>query len=116
MCTTATSVNMPIDCLAEMKCSVEGIHSLIINNLVDSEDVIQCTCKRYSSLSCLLSVTAYVLKFIDSLKRAIVHRTTSGNDLTLTTEETKEGRNTFDSYCTEATPSREALPPVATTV
>ena len=75
MCTTATSDNMPIDCLAEMKCSVEGIHSLIINDSVDSEDVIQC--ERYSSLSRLLSVTAYVLKFIDSLKRAIVHRTAS---------------------------------------
>ena len=40
-CTAATPDNMPSDCLAEMKCPTEGMHSLIINRPVDT-DVIQC--------------------------------------------------------------------------
>ena len=68
MCKPITSDNMPNDCLVEMKCPTEATHSLIVNEPVYPVDVIQY--ERYSSLRQLLSVTAYVLKFIDSLKRA----------------------------------------------
>ena len=88
MCANATIDNMPVDCLAEMKCSSEVTHMLMISDLVGSEDVIQC--ERFSSLGRLLSVTAYVLKFINSLKRAIAHHTASGEDLPLTTKEMNE--------------------------
>ena len=89
MCTAVTSSDMPNDCLVEMKCSADGIHSLIVNTPVNCEDVIQYN--RYSSLRRLLSVTAYVLKFIESLKEAIQqHSTITGNDLALSTEETKK--------------------------
>ena len=55
MCANATIDNMPVDCLAEMKCSSEVTHMLMLTWL--ALRTIQC--ERFSSLGRLLSVHMY---------------------------------------------------------
>lgn len=60
---------MPPDCLSEMKSKDKQTYSLLIgNSTISLENVMQC--EQYGSLSRLLSVTAYVIRFVQALKQA----------------------------------------------
>ena len=63
------TAEIPADCLAEMRLKDRETHSLLATTTIGLENVMDCG--RYSSLSRLLSVTAYVMKFIRALKRAV---------------------------------------------
>ena len=60
----------PEDCVAEMRSEDRKAHTLLAGDAaVSLEDVI--TCRNYSSVGRLLTVTAYVLKFVQALKQAV---------------------------------------------
>ena len=60
---------MPFECLVEMKAEDKKTHALLSGSVTSINNVLRC--EEYSSLSRLLSVTAYVLRFVQALKRAI---------------------------------------------
>ena len=57
-----------------------------------------------------MSVTAYVLKFIDSLKRAIEHNTTADNDPNLTTNETRRAETVLIRSAQSRLPHEKCFP------
>ncbi len=60
---------MPTECLVEMRAQDKETHALLTGDSASLDKVTRC--EEYSSLSRLLSVTAYVLKFVPALKQAI---------------------------------------------
>ena len=68
-----TEMEMPASCLTEMKAQDKKVHTLLSRSPTSSlENIIHC--KSYSSFSRLLSITGYVIKFVQALKRAIKGR------------------------------------------
>ena len=66
-------VDMPASCLAEMKAKDKLAHTLLSGCPVHSlENIIPC--KTYSSLSRLFSITGYVIKFVQVLKKVVKNR------------------------------------------
>ena len=63
-------VEMPGGCLAEMRVKDRNTHTLFVGDaLVSLKKVVRC--KDCSSFGRLLTITAYVLKFVRSLKQAV---------------------------------------------
>lgn len=61
---------MPADCLTEMNSKDRKTYSLLIGDTaVSLENVMQC--EKYTSLSHLLAVTAYVMKFMQAFKQVV---------------------------------------------
>lgn len=60
---------MPEDCLGEMKVADGKTCSLLVGDTTGLKNVIKC--RNYSTLSRLLTVTAYVRKFVLALKEAV---------------------------------------------
>ena len=61
---------MPTDCLTKMRTQDQETHVLIVADSSSSvKEII--LCERFNMLAHLLSVTAFVLKFIQALKQAI---------------------------------------------
>lgn len=60
---------MPTDCTVELRPRDKTTHTLLTGDPICIENVIKCN--NYSSLSRLMSVTMYVLKFIQALKQAV---------------------------------------------
>ncbi len=63
---------MPTECLAETRARDKETHALLTGDIPSLDNVTRC--EEYSSLSRLLSVTAYVLKFVQTLRQAVKGR------------------------------------------
>lgn len=73
----SAGIEMPEDCLVEMRTTGRNVHTLLSgSSTVSLGSVIQC--QDYSSLRRLLTVTAYVLKFVHTLKEAVKKNCNSG--------------------------------------
>ena len=79
------AIEMPDECLREIKVSHHPIHNLIVTNNHSCRNGVGAvmSCEDYGSLQKLLRITAYVMRFIDALKQAIERRiVTSTSELT----------------------------------
>ena len=66
-------MEMPDECLREIKVSRYPIHNLMVANNHNCRSGISAimTCEDFSSLQKLLRITAYVMRFIDTLRQVI---------------------------------------------
>ena len=82
---------MPTECAAELRARDKVVHGLLNCQLPTPADLeLIISSKRYSTLARLLRVTAYVLRFVNQLKK-----TTNERELMLTPEEIAEAERVW---------------------